>query len=303
MTYATSNPPSLVSQRVGANGGAVWIYKDGDALGVVAGVNYFSNAGDLGMKAGDRVIAINETDGIAKDLTAVAWTPGTAVGATASAVEPIAETSIALSSAGTGTIVIGDIITFDNDPDGNEYRVTTGDTDVSNGGTLVITPGLAAATAVGTAISVKAGVINMGLGEAGQLISSSASTRTLTLAEAGSTVLFDRAAGIVFTLPLAVVGTKFRFETTVSLTSNAYAIVTGAATEFIVGAVEGAIEAAATGETHFANGTTHVGISSNKTTTGGLIGGWLEMECLSATLWSIRGTLSCTATPATPFTT
>jgi len=70
-----------------------------------------------------------------------------------------------------------------------------------------------------------------------------------------------------------------------------------------VGAVNGAIEAAATGEVHFANGTTHVGISSNKTTTGGLIGGWLELECLSTTLWSIRGVLSCTATPATPFTT
>ena len=135
------------------------------------------------------------------------------------------------------------------------------------------------------------------------IISGSGATVTLTAEQSGKKVLFDRAAGIVFTLPAPVVGLKYYFDTTVSLTSNAYAIVTDAATTFVVGAVNGAIEAAATGEVHFANGSTHVGISSNATTTGGLIGGWLEFECLSTTLWSVKGTLSCTATPATPFTT
>lgn len=135
------------------------------------------------------------------------------------------------------------------------------------------------------------------------IVSGKTVTHTLTEQDNGKTVFFDSAAGIIYTLPLAQVGLKFKFITTVDLTSNTYAFVTGAATEFIVGAVNGAIEAAATGEVHFANGTTHIGLSSNKTTTGGLIGGEFEIECLSATLWSIKGTLSCTATPATPFTT
>jgi hypothetical protein len=70
-----------------------------------------------------------------------------------------------------------------------------------------------------------------------------------------------------------------------------------------VGSLLGGIEGAATDETHFANGTTHVGISMNKTTTGGLIGGIFTLKAISSTLWMVQGNTSCTATPATPFTT
>lgn len=134
-------------------------------------------------------------------------------------------------------------------------------------------------------------------------ISGVGATRTILPEESGKTFLFDRAAGIVYTLPAPKVGLKYRFVTTVLLTSNAYTINTDAATTFLVGAVQGAIEGAATDETHMANGSTHVGISSNATTTGGLIGGWLELECISTTQWAIKGVVVCTATPATPFTT
>lgn len=66
----------------------------------------------------------------------------------------IGATAITLDSAGTGTIIAGDIITFAGDT--NKYVVTTGDTDVSNGGTIVLAePGLmqaipAAATVITT---------------------------------------------------------------------------------------------------------------------------------------------------------
>lgn len=53
----------------------------------------------------------------------------------------IGSTTITLASAGTGTIIAGDIITFANDT--NKYVVKTGDTDVSNAGTIVLQePGL-----------------------------------------------------------------------------------------------------------------------------------------------------------------
>ena len=308
MAYAatdatTPNPPRCVSQSVGATGGDIWIYKDGDDVDTVTGINYITDATELGMKAGDRVILIDETNGLTTDLTVqTGATTGTASGATGSAVEPIAETSIALSSAGTGTILVGDIITFGGHTDGGEYRVTTGDTDVSDGGTLVITPALTQATVAGGTITVKSDVLNLTTANGGgALIASTGATQTLTKAESGSTVLYDRAAGIVYTLPASVPGLKFTFETTVDLTSNAYAVVTDGA--FIVGSINGAIEGAATGEVHFANGTTHVGVSSNKTTTGGLIGSSYTLECISSTLWRVTGTISCTATPATPFTT
>jgi len=304
MSYSTSNPPALVTQRVGG-GGAIWIYSDGDALADVNGVNYVSNAADIGLEAGDRVIHIDETNGSTTDLTAVAGaTTGTAVGATGSAIEPIAETTVALSSAGTGTILIDDIITFDNDADGNEYRVTDWDTDVSDGGTITITPGLVKATADGTGINIKSGVVNLSSGvNGGVVLSGSAATRALTKAESGADVLFDTATGQIFTLPEPVVGLKYRFIVTTDLTSGAYQVDTDAGTTFIVGSILGGIEDAATDEAFFANGSTHVGISMNATTTGGLIGGVFTLTCISSTVWVIEGTSSCTATPGTPFTT
>jgi hypothetical protein len=62
----------------------------------------------------------------------------------------IGTTSLTLSSAGTGTIVTGDALSIANDT-GNVYIVKTGDTDVSNGGTLVLNePGLRKATGAST---------------------------------------------------------------------------------------------------------------------------------------------------------
>lgn len=61
-------------------------------------------------------------------------------------------TTINLASAGTGTFLPGDVVSFAGDT--NKYMVVTGDTDVSNGGSIVIAaPGLrqaipAAATAI-----------------------------------------------------------------------------------------------------------------------------------------------------------
>ena len=305
MAYATSNPPRLVSQSVGAAGGDIWVYKDGDPVSTVCGVNYVSNATELGLKAGDRVVHVDETLNTTTDLTAVAHrTSGTASGALCSAIEPIGETSIALQSAGTGTFLIDDIIEFSNHS--TQYRVTTGDTDISDGGTLVITPALTAATAVGTSISVVSGVINLAPDLSGTAVVSSAPATVLIREDqSGTTFLFDRAAGITYTLPSAKVGLKYRFLVTVDLTSNAYAVLCSTATagDFMVGAIQGAIEGAATDETHFANGSTHLGLSMNKTTTGGLIGTWIDVEAVSAVLWKVTGVASCTATPATPFTT
>ncbi len=66
----------------------------------------------------------------------------------------VGATTITLDVAGTGTIIAGDIITFAGDT--NKYVVKTGDTDVSNGGSIVLQePGLrqaipAAATVITT---------------------------------------------------------------------------------------------------------------------------------------------------------
>lgn len=83
---------------------------------------------------------------------------GTAASATTNATGyAVGATQITLASAGTGTVVAGDAITFAGDP--NKYIVVAGDTDVSNGGAIEIAkPGLRKAIpASATAITVVAG--------------------------------------------------------------------------------------------------------------------------------------------------
>lgn len=74
----------------------------------------------------------------------------------------VGATVITLGSAGTGTIVAGDVITFAGDT--NKYVVVSGDADVSNGGTITLAkPGLrvaipASATVITTLNSYTANV-------------------------------------------------------------------------------------------------------------------------------------------------
>ncbi len=55
MAYSTDNPPALVTQMVGKNGGSTWMYDSADAATVVRVDGYITNAQDLGMKVGDVV--------------------------------------------------------------------------------------------------------------------------------------------------------------------------------------------------------------------------------------------------------
>lgn len=64
MAYATSNPPRLISQSVGASSGALWLYTDGDDIATVTGADYISDGDALGMAANDAIIVIDETKGL-----------------------------------------------------------------------------------------------------------------------------------------------------------------------------------------------------------------------------------------------
>ena len=77
-------------------------------------------------------------------------TKGTAASATVNADGyAVGATVLTLSSAGTGTILAGDIITFAGDT--NKYVVASGDADVSNGGTITLAePGLRVAMSAAT---------------------------------------------------------------------------------------------------------------------------------------------------------
>ena len=75
------------------------------------------------------------------------------------------------------------------------------------------------------------------------------------------------------------------------------------ATEFLLGEVFAYTTATASGAGFAANGTTIRALSSNGTTTGGLIGDDYTVTAISATVWFISGVTVGSGTLATPFAT
>lgn len=134
------------------------------------------------------------------------------------------------------------------------------------------------------------------------VISGSGATVGLTAAQSGSLVLFDRAAGIVFTLPAPVVGLTYTFLVTTSVTSNAAKVITDAASTYLMGSLT-TIKTDLTTLLNIADGTSIRAYSANGTTTGGLLGTILYLYCVTATQWLVDGSNLGSGTIATPFAT
>lgn len=115
----------------------------------VQGSDSFLRQGIFLSQAG---MAVRESGQLGSDHTA-----GTATSATTdNAGYAVGATTITLASAGSGTILAGDVVTFAGDA--NKYVVATGDASVSGGGTIVLPePGLRVAMSAATkAITVTA---------------------------------------------------------------------------------------------------------------------------------------------------
>ncbi len=142
----------------------------------------------------------------------------------------------------------------------------------------------------------------VGPGQHREVIQGEGATRTLLPEESGSLCLFDKADGIIYTLPTPVVGMNFEFLVTVAVTSNAHQVSTdGAATFLAGGIIMGDVTVASSGDYFEADGTAIVGISAAGTTTGGLLGERYEVVCISSTVWTINGVCHGAGTLATPF--
>lgn len=143
------------------------------------------------------------------------------------------------------------------------------------------------------------------LGNVSQVVSGSGATLTLTKSQSGSAVLFDRAAGIVFTLPANTPGMYFDFFVTVTITGGAAKVITASGTELLVGTIintdTDSSDAIASWKSLVATG--NIAVSMNGTTTGGIKGDWLRFTCLNTTTWNVQGLTLGTSTVATPFAT
>lgn len=142
------------------------------------------------------------------------------------------------------------------------------------------------------------------LGAHRQVIQSVGATRTLLAKESGALCMFDVATGLVYTLPSAVEGMTFEFGFSVSRTStNAYKILC-ASGDFLLGAyMAGDPTIATSGDVFTADGSTHVALTLDADTEGGIIGGLIRVVAISASQWYITGMVVGTGTMTTGFAT
>lgn len=70
MAYATTNPPAMIAQSVGA-APALWVYASTDVHTDVDAADYFSNGAALGMRVNDIVIVVKTSATIGATLHVV----------------------------------------------------------------------------------------------------------------------------------------------------------------------------------------------------------------------------------------
>lgn len=137
------------------------------------------------------------------------------------------------------------------------------------------------------------------------VISGSGATRSLNETESGSLVLFDRAAGIVYTLPdTEAVGLQYEFVVSQGITTGLAQIKTNltSSSPVIMGVIELTNVNSGTAFTYVAPETDKkVAISMNGTTTGALEGSRLILTKVSRGTWVVAGLLNGTGIVRTPF--
>lgn len=120
---------------------------------------------------------------------------------------------------------------------------------------------------------------------------------------AGRTIVFNDADGATITLPAATgTGNTYRFFVAVTVTSNSDKIQVANSTDVMAGNIIGnstgdSPDLAQPWPTAAASDT----ITLDGSTTGGLLGDWIELEDIAAGLWAVRGVISQAGTEATPF--
>ena len=137
-------------------------------------------------------------------------------------------------------------------------------------------------------------------GQRRQIISGEGAPRTLLPSESGALVLFDRGAGIVYTLPTPAIGLYYEFLTTVIGTLS-YSVVTDGSATFIGGGIVGASDTVTAFDFHIALIASDVRLDLDSATTGELVGTRFTMTCISATEWVCAGYSVSTGTPVTPW--
>ena len=124
----------------------------------------------------------------------------------------------------------------------------------------------------------------------------------LTAAQSGALCVFDKTDGALFTLPAPAIGLWYEFQVDTVVSSGSAKVITVAGTTFIKGTVNAFVTGAdADLAADAANGSSHVSVTMNGTTTGGIAGTRFTLVCRSATVWEIGGSIIKSGSVATSF--
>lgn len=132
----------------------------------------------------------------------------------------------------------------------------------------------------------------------------SATTPAISALTSGTTYTLSKVDGITVTLPACSatnVGLKYKFVIITSVTSVGYIINTTGTDVFVGGGWSSIANPADAVDMEFSASTANKTMTLSATTTGGLIGGWVEVVCVSATQWHVSYVTLGTGTIATPF--
>jgi len=189
-------------------------------LNTAAGANLRGKQGDANRQGSDSMLrqgVLLDHSGMAirESGQIVTSTAGTGASATTNnAGYAIGATTLTLASAGTGTLVAGDVVTFAGDT--NQYVITSGDADVSGGGSITIAaPGLRVAMSAATkAITVIAAAArNMAFSRSAIVLA----TRLPALPDGGDlavdrTTVIDPRSGLAFEVAMYAQYRQMQYE-------------------------------------------------------------------------------------------
>lgn len=138
------------------------------------------------------------------------------------------------------------------------------------------------------------------------LLSAQTASFTVTAANSGTLFALNAAAGMAVTLPAATgTGNHFGFVITTTITSNSTTIKVANSTDVIAGVAT----MGSAGGTSLSTGTTSTGavsgqsdtITFNGTTTGGIIGSYVDIYDVATGIFLVEVHGVCSGTAATPF--
>lgn len=136
---------------------------------------------------------------------------------------------------------------------------------------------------------------------ANSLVAITAATTLTSESHAGRTLLLNVAAGATVTLPAATgTGNTYKFFVATTVTSNSYIIQVASASDTMAGVAVVANDTDNSASI-FETASTSDTITLNGTTTGGILGGVVELQDVETGVFSVLVRGAATGTEATPF--